>query len=148
MRSLTPSLAQLVEVVGDLRRDEEAIAAAELGDPLAGAQEFRDPFLQLAIDLGDRRRELIGVSGEQFLDAGERHARIGERLDLNQGDGVPGAVTPVTRRVARRLLEQAALVVMADGLDRHARVFGELTDGDRLLRSRFSHSDCRLVRSL
>src|SRR6266581_7755290 len=43
-----------------------------------------------------------------------------------------GAVAPVARRVARRLLEQAALVVMADGLDRHARVVGELADGDHV----------------
>src|ERR1700730_17901267 len=48
-----------------------------------------------------------------------------------------GAVAPVARRVARRLGEQATLVVVADRLDRHAGEAGELADGDHVLRSPF-----------
>lgn len=47
-------------------------------------------FLQLMVDLGDRRDEPVGVDGEQFLDAGEWHACLGEHLDLDQGSGVLG----------------------------------------------------------
>ena len=42
-----------------------------------------------------------------------------------------GRVATVTRRVTRRFLEQAALMVMADGLDGHSRVRGELANGDQ-----------------
>ncbi len=56
----------MVEVVGDLRGDEQPAAGAELGDPLAGAEEFLGPFLQVAVDLGDRRGEPVGVGGEQL----------------------------------------------------------------------------------
>src|SRR5262249_57720568 len=41
-RSLADAeLMQPVEVVGDLRGDEQPVAGAELDDSLAGAQEFR-----------------------------------------------------------------------------------------------------------
>jgi hypothetical protein len=54
-------------------------------------------------------------------------------LDLDQFGGVLGAVAPVARGVARRLGEQATLVIVADGLDGHAGVGGELADGDHAL---------------
>jgi hypothetical protein len=54
---------------------------------------------------------------------------------------VLGAVAPIVRGVARRLGEQATLVVVADGLDRHARVGGELADGDHALATPFDQLD-------
>src|SRR5262249_3423277 len=129
---------QPVEEVGHLGRDEQTVPSAELGDPLAGTDKLLSPSLQFAVDLGNRRGELIGVGGEQLLDAGEWHAVLGEGLDLYQVDGVLGAVAPIARRVARRLREQAALVVMADSLDRDARVGSELADRDRVGWSAFN----------
>jgi hypothetical protein len=46
-----------------------------------------------------------------------------------------GAIPPAARRVARRFGEQAALVVVADRPDRHARVGGELADGEQVQNS-------------
>jgi hypothetical protein len=86
---------QSVEEIGDLRGDEQPVAGAESGDPLAGADELLDPFPQLMVDLGERRGESFRVGGEQLLDAGERHAGVGERFDLDEVDGVLRAVAPV-----------------------------------------------------
>ena len=66
-----------------------------------------------------------------------RHTPLGQRPDLDQVDGVLRGVAAIPRSVARRLCQQAALVVVPDGLDRHARVARELTDGDHAFRSPF-----------
>ncbi len=123
---------QPVEKVGDIRRDEQPVAAAKLGDPLAGTHELFGSSLQVVVDLGDRRRELVGLGGQHPLDPGQRHTRLGQRPDLDQVDGVVRGVPAVPRRVARRLGQQAEPVMMPDGLDRDARVTGQLTDGDHV----------------
>jgi hypothetical protein len=97
------SSTQPVEVVGDLRGDEQPVAGTELGESPAGTEEFLGPFLQVTVDLSDRPGKPVGVGGKQLLDAGERHAGLGERSDLDQVDGMLGSVTPVARRVTRRL---------------------------------------------
>src|SRR4029077_19853665 len=127
-------VAQPVEVVRDICGDKQPVTTAETCDPLASPTELPGPLLQGAVDFGDRRREPVGPGGEQLLDAGKRHAGLGERFDLDQVDGVLGGIPPVARRVTRRLLEQTALVVVAYGLDGHAGVRGELADRDHLLR--------------
>jgi len=43
-----PQLAQLVEEVGGLRRDEQPVAGTKLGDPLPGTRQFLDPVVQVA----------------------------------------------------------------------------------------------------
>ena len=60
---------QLIQVVGDIRGHEQPIASAEVRNPLTGAKQLLGTFLQLAVDLGDRRRELVGFGREQLLDA-------------------------------------------------------------------------------
>jgi hypothetical protein len=39
---------QPVEVVGDLRGDEQPVAGVELGDPLAGAEDLLGLFAQVS----------------------------------------------------------------------------------------------------
>jgi hypothetical protein len=82
LSAIQTAVAQPVQVVGDLRGDEQPVTAAKLGDPLAGALELFGPLLQSVVDLGDRRGEPVGVGGQQLLDAGQRHARLGEGLIL------------------------------------------------------------------
>ena len=86
---------QPVEVVGDLSRDEQPVAGAELGDPLAGAEDFLGSFGQVAVDLGDRRGEPAGVGGEQ-LDATGRagsRARRKKALTAQSSSRWAGAIT-------------------------------------------------------
>jgi len=123
---------QPVEKVGDLRGDEQPVATAKLGDPLAGTDEHFGPSHQVMVDLGDRRRELVGLGGQQFLDPGQGHTGLGQRPDLDKLDGVPSGVPTVSRRVARRLGEQTSLVIVPDGLDGDSCIVRQLTDGDHL----------------
>ena len=82
-------LVQLVQVVGDLRGDEQPVAGAEAGRCARGYGAISVARSgQVAVDLGDRRGEPVGVGGEQLLDAGQRYAGLGQRLDLDQVDGV------------------------------------------------------------
>lgn len=77
-RRATVRSARPARKVSDLARDEESIAGPEPGDPLPGAPKFRGPFLQIAIDLGHRRGESVGIGREQLFDAGEWHPGLGK----------------------------------------------------------------------
>jgi len=60
---------QLIQVVSDIRRHEHPVASIDARDPLTGAKQLLGAFLQLAVNLGDRRGEGVGVGRQQLLDA-------------------------------------------------------------------------------
>jgi hypothetical protein len=62
-----PELAQTVEVADDLRREREALPGGEPGDPFAVVLPLADLRPQAAVDLVDRRRELVVPGHEQPL---------------------------------------------------------------------------------
>lgn len=100
-------------MVGGFRGDEEPVAAAQLGELVAGSPQPRDTALEVAVYLGDDRGERLRISGEDVLDAGQRYARVREDPYLDEIDGVAGGVAPIAGRVAVGLGEQTALVVVA-----------------------------------
>jgi len=92
--------SELVEIVDELGRQEEALAAVELGETAPVIREVADLCCQRFIDLGDGFGELLGFGVEQLLDPRQRYAGPGERLDPNQVDDCVGFVAPVSRAVA------------------------------------------------
>jgi hypothetical protein len=74
--------------------------------------------------------ELIASCEPEVPDAGQGNSGFGEGSDLDQVDGVAGAISPVAGGVAVRLGWQSLGVVHADRLGRHPDVPGELPDGD------------------
>src|SRR6266852_2607402 len=75
-------LVEQLEEVSDLCGDEQPVAATEASNALARAAQLPGALLQVVIDFGNRRGELIGVGGEQVLDAGQGHSGLGKSLDL------------------------------------------------------------------
>ena len=113
-----------VSMLRDSVNDAEALNTIELVE--RGIKHLN----KLVVDVTQRPPELLVGRRSQVPDPGERDAGLRERPDLDQVDGVVGAVTPVTGRIAAGLRQQPLVVIDADGLDRHSDVPGQLTDGD------------------
>ncbi len=92
--------------------------------------------MRSSLDLGDRALERCVRCRLEGSDPRERDSCFGQGADLDQVDGVLGVVTPVAGGVTTGLSQEAFVVIDPDGLGRHARIPGELTDGDHALWSR------------
>ena len=123
-------MAQALELllVGHLRLAVEGLdRALDRGDEAVGLLVLGAKRLEL---LGERGAARLAVALEQGGDVGERRAHAAEQQDLLQAVDVLGPVVAIPAvRVARRV-EQAELVVVAQGEYRDPGEVREL--GDRV----------------
>ena len=92
------------------------------------ALALADLGAQAAIDVLDRRGELLLVGRQQLVHPRQRHAGVGQRPDPDQLDDGCRVVAPVPRLVALGLGQQPLGVVVAHRPHGHAGVGRELAD--------------------
>jgi hypothetical protein len=123
-------LAQPLEVVVDLGGKQPSLAGGKFAQSPLGVAQASDAGGEVAVDVGQGALESLIRCRLKGSDPRERDSGFGQGADLDQVNGLLGGVTPVSGGVTVGLSQESLVVVDADGLGRHTRISGELSDGD------------------
>ena len=126
-------LPEPAEIGDHLRRERQTVPGRQPRDLLAAGFQPFDLLVQVVVDPVHRFGKGRRVGPEHLTDLRQRHARVGEGTDLDQGHHCRRAIPPVTRGIPVRLGQQPDLVIVPHRPHRHARIRRQLTDRQHAL---------------